>query len=155
MKPNTSTTDQALLDDLRRHRAELRESMGALEDVLAAPATSDWVRWGSRAQAALMELAGDFKAHVEITEGPHGLYQDLRQNSPRLSQAVTRLTQEHVMIGSQLESLLTKATTVATPEEVNRVRELGTALLGRLVRHRQAGADLVYEAYEVDIGGET
>jgi hypothetical protein len=28
-------------------------------------------------------------------------------------------------------------------------------LLHELSRHRQRGADLVYEAYETDIGGET
>ena len=28
-----------------------------------------------------------------------------------------------------------------------------TELVGRVVRHRQRGADLIYEAYEVDIGG--
>ena len=26
-------------------------------------------------------------------------------------------------------------------------------LLGQLTRHRQRGADLIYEAYQVDIGG--
>jgi len=40
-------------------------------------------------------------------------------------------------------------------QDVDSVRDLGTALLGRLVRHRQRGSDLVFEAYEVDIGGET
>ena len=40
-------------------------------------------------------------------------------------------------------------------DDVTRIRELGTRLLGALVRHRQRGADLVYEAYQVDIGGET
>jgi hypothetical protein len=39
--------------------------------------------------------------------------------------------------------------------DVDHVRELGTTLLGALVRHRQRGADLVFEAYQVDIGGET
>ncbi len=33
------------------------------------------------------------------------------------------------------------------------LREEATALMGQLVRHRQAGADLVFEAYEVDLGG--
>ena len=28
-----------------------------------------------------------------------------------------------------------------------------TRLLGRLVRHRQRGSDLLYEAWAVDIGG--
>jgi hypothetical protein len=40
-------------------------------------------------------------------------------------------------------------------DDVADVRAMGVALLGRLVRHRQAGADLVYEAYEADTGGET
>jgi hypothetical protein len=34
------------------------------------------------------------------------------------------------------------------------VRDLGTALLVRLIRSRQASADLVYEAYQSDLGGE-
>ena len=39
------------------------------------------------------------------------------------------------------------------PEAVARHREAATELVGRIVRHRQRGADLIYEAYEVDIGG--
>jgi hypothetical protein len=39
--------------------------------------------------------------------------------------------------------------------DVDTVRDLGTALLARLVRHRQRGSDLIYEAYTADIGGET
>jgi hypothetical protein len=38
---------------------------------------------------------------------------------------------------------------------VSVVREAATTALGRLVRHRQRGSDLVYEAYQVEIGGET
>ena len=44
MEPNSSTSDRAFLEELRRHRAELRESTSALEDALAAPATADHVR---------------------------------------------------------------------------------------------------------------
>ena len=40
------------------------------------------------------------------------------------------------------------------PEEwVEAMRDRLLALLGTLARHRQRGADLVYEAYAVDIGG--
>jgi hypothetical protein len=34
-----------------------------------------------------------------------------------------------------------------------RLRSVLTSLLVALARHRQRGADLVYEAYAVDIGG--
>ena len=40
-------------------------------------------------------------------------------------------------------------------EDVDEVRDAGLALLGRLSRHRQRGADLIWDAYQTDIGGET
>ena len=155
MEANSSSPDRAFLEELRHRRAELRESMGALEDALAAPATGDPARWAQRVHVALVELAGDFREHIEITEGPGGLYRDLLTSSPRLSDAVARLTREHGLMSAQVDGLMARVTVPDVIEGVDSVRELGTALLGRLVRHRQQGADLVFEAYEFDIGGET
>ena len=39
--------------------------------------------------------------------------------------------------------------------DVDSIRESATTFLGRLSRHRQRGADLVFDAYQTDIGGET
>jgi len=60
-----------------------------------------------------------------------------------------------VLISGQVDTLLARVATSDVISDVDRVRDLGTALLGRLVRHRQRGSDLVYEAYQFDIGGET
>lgn len=155
MEPSSSISDQAFLQELRRHRAELRESMSALEAALAAPATADQARWAERVNVALVELSGDFREHINITEGPDGLYRDLFKTSPRLSDAVAGLTREHALIRGQVDSLLARVTATHVSEDVDGVRDLGTALLERLVRHRQRGSDLVFEAYEFDIGGET
>ena len=155
MEPNSSTSDLAFLEELRRHRAELRESMSALEDALAAPATADQARWAARVHAALVELAGDFREHIGITEGSDGLYHDLLEISPRLCDAVASLTHEHVLIRRQVDDLLIRVTAPGATEGVGKIRDVGTTLLGRLVRHRQQGSDLVFEAYEFDIGGET
>lgn len=155
MEESSSTSDQPFLEGLRRHRAELRESMSALEDALAGPARADRARWVERVHVALVELSGDFREHIDITEGPDGLYRDLLTTSPRLSDAVASLTREHVVISGQVDHLLARVTAPDAVEDVDRVRGLGTALLGRLVRHRQRGSDLVFEAYEFDIGGET
>jgi hypothetical protein len=155
LEPHSSTSDRAFLEELRRHRAELRESMSALEDALAAPVAADLTRWAQRVHVALVELAGDLREHIEITEGADGLYGDLLESSPRLSGPVDSLTREHVLIRAQVEGLLARVAAPASVEDVGRVRDLGTALLGRLVRHRQRGSDLVFEAYEFDIGGET
>jgi hypothetical protein len=155
VEENPSASDRQLVEELRRHRAELRESIGALEEALAAPATSDRSRWTQRVEAALVEVAGDFLAHVEITEGPNGLYRELRRSSPRLAGAVDDLTRDHLLIGGQIDRLLNRANGSDGDVDVDGLRAAGTALLGRLVRHRQRGSDLVFEAFEFDIGGET
>jgi hypothetical protein len=155
MEPTSSSSDQTFLEELRRHRAELRESMSALEDSLAAPATADRARWAQRVHVALVELAGDFREHIDITEGPDGIYRDLLKTSPRLSDAAASLTREHALISGQIDQLVARVRASDVTADVDRVRSLGTALLGRLVRHRQRGSDLVFDAYEFDIGGET
>lgn len=152
MQPKPIPTDQSRLEDLRRRRAELRDSMTAVEHALAGPATGDVAHWASRVEAALTELAADLRTHVEITESPDGLYPELLQVAPRLSEPVHRLIREHVSLRDRLDGLL--ADLDGGGFEVDRVRELGTSLLASMSHHRQRGADLVYEAYEVDIGGE-
>ena len=155
MEENSSASDRQFLEELRRHRAELRESMSTLEDALAAPATADGSRWAQRVEAALVEMSGDFRAHIEITEGDHGLYRELLRSSPRLAGAVDDLTRDHQLIGGHIDKLLTRVTGPDDSVDVDGFRSIGTVLLGRLVRHRQRGSDLVFEAYEFDIGGET
>lgn len=156
MGPISPSPDhQAFLEDLRQHRAELRESMGALESALAAPVAADPARWAQRVHVALVELSGDLREHVDITEGADGLYRGLLETAPRLSGAVAGLTREHVVIRGQVDHLVSRVRAPHAAEDVDRVRDLGTALLGRLVRHRQRGSDLVFDAYDFDLGGET
>ena len=156
MEPTSSTqTDHTFLQELRRRRGELRESLDALELSLSAAAAADQAGWVRRAHEALVGLGQDLHHHVEITEGDDGLYQELLTASPRLTEAVSRLTAEHVAIQHQLDDLLALVDRAEDLEHITVVRDLGTDLLGALIRHRQRGADLVYEAYEFDIGGDT
>jgi hypothetical protein len=154
MEPSSSKPERVFLEELRRRRAELRESMSALELALAGPAPECQARWAERVHVALVELSADFREHVDITEGPGGLYRELLNAAPRLSGTVNRLTREHALIIGLVDDLLDGVSTSGA-NDVDRVRGLGTALLGRLLRHRQRGSDLVYEAYHIDIGGET
>jgi hypothetical protein len=154
MEPLFSLRDQGW-EVLRRRRAELRESMDALEQALAAPVPGRVGAWAERVNVALVELSADFREHVDITEGPDGLYRGVLSTAPRLSNAVNRLTAEHAVMAGLIHDMLTSVSEPAIDGGVDDVRDLGTMLLGRLIRHRQRGADLIYEAYEVDVGGET
>ena len=148
--------------EVRRRRAELLESINALEQALAAPVPSGPMQWVQGVSAALLELSGDFREHVEITEGPEGLYARVNRTSPRLSHQVERLIQDHKTLTGLTSDLLTLVGKAAGQfargdsmrEDVDQVRERGTALISALVRHRQRGSDLMYEGYSVDIGGQ-
>ena len=140
------------LDAARRYRAELRESISALEQALAAPTPGRGEAWCERVHVALVELSADLRAHVEITVGPDGMYSAVLASAPRLSHAVTQISTEQKLATRGLNDLIGIAG--APGISVDRVRALGTVLLGRLIRLRQRGADLVYEAYHSDIGGE-
>jgi hypothetical protein len=153
MDPVQPTPDQDV-DLLRRRRAELRDSMAALEHALAAPAPGRAAAWTEPVHLALVQLSADLRVHIDITEGGDGLHRAVLATTPRLSNAVTRLSRDHVLLQSLIEDLLTRVTGPASEESVDAVRHDATTLLGQLVRHRQRGADLIFEAYEADIGGE-
>jgi hypothetical protein len=143
------------LEVARARRAELRASMLDLEHSLAAPAPGRLDDWLARVRACLDALAADFREHIEITEGPTGLYRDILATAPRLAGAVRRLEREHGDITVALDTICTLIDKVPQDRGAEDVREGATAVLTALVRHRQRGADLVWEAYASDIGGET
>jgi hypothetical protein len=135
-------------------RAELHESISALEQALAAPAPGRVDAWAERVHVALVELASDFKEHIAIAEGPNGVYRAVPGTTPRLSDAVARLTRDHAEVNDLIQNLLTGDGAAPVSDDVDAVRDLGTALLVRLIRSRQRSADLIYQAYQSDIGGE-
>lgn len=156
MSAKTGSDPGLLLGEVRRRRAELRSTMVTLEIALASPSRAGGsVSWTARIREALTSVYDAFGEHVVITEGPSGLYRELAGHSPRLAHAVDRLAGEHAEITRRLEELLTWTEVTDEAPDVSQVRQTGTDLLVVLMRHRQRGADLVFEAYDLDIGGET
>ncbi len=135
----------------RQHRERLLESIHAFERALAAPAADP--RWRGVTAQRLGELQRAFDEHMTVTEGRDGLYAALLAAAPRLTQAVSVLAREHALIKRVLEVLAERLADPGTT--THQVRSWASDLLRELSRHRQRGADLVYEAYAVDIGGET
>jgi hypothetical protein len=154
MEPVVGAEDPGL-DGLRRVRAELSACMAALEQALAAPTPGRYTAWAERVDVTLVELSADFDEHVVLTEGSDGLHDAVVEAAPRLSNSIHRLASEHAVISGLIRDLLARVSSPITANEIDAIRDLGTSLLGRLARHRQRGADLIYQAYEVDLGGET
>jgi uncharacterized protein (UPF0335 family) len=136
-------------------RADLSDAVAYLEQALTA--ARGHAVWTQEFKGHLGRLRNDFLAHVDGTEGDAGLHRDIIRTSPRLAYRISRLSSEHAAIAQEIDEVLALADNAAEDSEswVERVYLRARALLRRLSRHRQREADLLYEAYETDIGGET
>jgi hypothetical protein len=143
-----SKTVTPAVEEARTRRAGLHGLLVELESAIAAAAPGREEAWADEVRAKLNLLAEAFAGHVRATEGPDGLFDQVRRRAPRLDHQTRQLATDHGTIAAELA-----AATTAVGQSVAESRETVLSLLAHLARHRQVGADLVYEAYAVDIGG--
>ena len=147
------------LEAAKGQRLSLRRAIAGLEEALAAPDDPDGLGGQdglpTRLIPALERLQEVFAVHVEVTEAPGGLYHEIMENAPRLANRVTRFRREHAEITDGIRRGLAECASAADPDAVQALRDHTVRLFADLVRHRKRGLDLVYEAYHVDIGGES
>ncbi|MBB5870200.1 hypothetical protein F4553_003579 [Allocatelliglobosispora scoriae] len=104
--------------------------------------------WVRDVAAQLADVRTALLDHIRVTEGPTGRYAQLLRDAPRLAPGIHELVTEHAELIAALDD--------ARPDDdPQRLHEAVTGLVDRLGRHRQHGADLIYEAYSIDVGGET
>lgn len=144
-------TDAVSLQVARRHRAALLRDIQMFEQAIASPIGEPG--WRERVSTRLHTLRSAFAEHIVVTEGDDGLYAELLEHAPRLTHRVKLLIREHAAIAVALSALQRRADLAGSRS--GDLRACGGDVLRALSRHRQRGADLVYDAYETDIGGET
>jgi Hemerythrin HHE cation binding domain len=145
------------LEAAKGQRLSLRRAIGQLESALTEPAPGQTAEWAASLEPVLEDLKLVFSVHVEVTEGAGGLYEEIMENAPRLANKIDRFTREHASIIHQLDQALASVRLDAGQDASapDSLRDALMRLFGDLVRHRRRGVDLVYEAYHVDIGGES
>lgn len=138
-----------------KHRAVMLDAAAGLEFAIASP-VGRGVAWTEHVDGELHRLRGALADHTREVEGNDGLLADIVNQAPRLSNRVKLMKKEHLEMDAQIGELIQKLGALPPKAEEDAIDELRDAileLLGRLSRHRQRGADLVYRAYAVDIGG--
>jgi hypothetical protein len=134
------------VDRARLKRRTLADAMAALEEAVSKPRSA--AGWVDLVSSALADLRSAWLEHVDEVESDDGLLAEVIESAPRLSGAVLSIKTEHTTLMALIDTIAETASSRPAPELVRR-RVLN--LLGHLTRHRQHGADLVYEAYNVDI----
>ncbi len=136
------------LEAARQRRVELKEAVSSVE--IAASSPIGGPNWRSNLQTELESLRIALEQHVKEVEGAEGLLAQLRDDAPRLINKIDRVRDEHPELTQQVADAIASAKGSSGAEDL---RSQVLAVLVSIVRHRQRGADLVYEGYHVDIGG--
>ena len=143
-----SETVAPAIQGVKARRADLHSVLVDLERSIAAAAPGREESWSEGVRDALDRLTDQFARHVSATEAADGLFEQVRRRAPPLDHPCARLIDDHRGISAELANAI-----ASLDAEVTDVRESVLSVLAHLARHRQLGADLVYEAYAVDLGG--
>lgn len=138
---------EAELGELTERRGAIGRAIADLERALAAPAGSD--RWSVAVADAMAGLVALGRQQRETMLEAGGLVEDLRTNRPRLVRRAEMLVDDIEDLITEM-SMLHESVGSAEPQEI---RDRALPCLGRVVRARQAMADLVWDAYWTDVGG--
>ena len=146
--------DRVQLDAVRTRREALYEAVVGLEDALATP-IGDGSKWRLRVAMAIDHATIRIEEHAKQTEAKGGFLERVIQEVPRLQRRVNQLKVDHERLEKEVDALRLSISLVdddKIPGQAVGIRNQAIELLGQLTRHRQRGADLIYEAYQVDIG---
>jgi len=142
-------------EEAARRRADLHHALVDVERAISSPAAGRLDTWIGDVVKQLSILLDSIDEHIEVTERPEGLYEEILRRAPRLSSQVDRLRSEHPALRAGTAELIERlhSTPVGPGWPLDEARDDAQRLLGKIVKHRQRGADLVWEAYNLDIGG--
>ena len=146
----------AALEEARKRRKTLHDSLVALEVAISSPAAGRIPDWTAVVLKEMVGVRNAFDQHVVVTEKPEGLYEEILGRAPRLEHALTKLKGEHPDIAEAITTMVARLEQVEVGGvgwPLDDARDDIQRFIGQVIRHRQKGADLVWEAYNVDIGG--
>jgi hypothetical protein len=137
-----------------RDRTELVDVATALVRAVSRPATREG-EWLADVHKAVLRVQDELDAHRAMTRRPGGRYAELLGIDPRLGSSVARLVSEQDELVETVARII-RAIERAEPTSaaIGPIRERVRRMSRVLVRHAHRSDDLVYEAYDVDLGGE-
>ena len=122
--------------------------MGEVELALAAPTPRREAQWREELGVKLAALGQALEWHIAATEGEDGLLAEIVAAAPRLADRVERARRDHERLRSGIQQA---ADAIVAGAAVDELRDQVVVVLSEVVRHRQRGSDLVFDAYNVDI----
>lgn len=118
-----------------------------VESAIAAPVPGREDGWREDLHRQLSAMGDALAQHIVTTEDAGGLLDEILEAAPRLAHRVERARADH----ERITAGVVDAQEAVRSASVDDVRDRVVSVLGELIRHRQLGSDLVFEAFNVDI----
>lgn len=142
---NIRWPSEGTVEGVAERRHELYETMRRLEVVVARP--SGLADWRMEIETVIADLDRSLADHIRRTESDDGLFAEILDGFSHLAPRIADLEKEH----EELRTACRLARSLAADRSPTRLRRKANVLLARLATHRQNGAELLYDAYNVDI----
>ena len=131
-------------------RGHLRDASIRFQAV-ATDVSAERDAWIAAVGSALSGLGSAWQEHVQFTEGPAGLFEELLDDSIEVASEIDHLRRDHEVVAAAMaraRELL--ASPSAGPDDTRLLQSL-TGIAKQVDQHRRRGADLLYQVYSVDV----
>jgi hypothetical protein len=148
--PGTEVRGPAAHRRIGPQRGHLRDAAEQFQ-MAAADVGNDPDVWILAVGGAMAGLGAAWQEHVEFTEGPDGLFDELLDDSVEVAPEIDHLRRDHeVLVAAMARARELLASPTAGPDDTKLLQSL--AGIGKQVEHhRRRGADLLYRVYSVDL----
>jgi hypothetical protein len=133
------------LDRVEPQRGRLGEALRAYELAAVNPRPG----WSAGLGTPLAGLRRAFEEHVEFTEGPDGLFDEmLHDDTIEVSSEIDQLRRDHIVVIAAMDRA--GEALANPPSDDDHLRELMASVARLVGKHRRRGAQLLYDVYSVD-----
>jgi hypothetical protein len=148
-----TTAQRATMRAAAEHEA-LLAAMHRLEKALATAASGRERAWARHVAAALRGVRHDLEEHRRSSEDPDGILAELQNAMPEAAYRINQLRQAHRAFLDEVDGLCASVERFAATGDgsVDAVRRRVAALLSELHHHQARQIDLIFEAFQRDIG---
>jgi hypothetical protein len=148
--PGTELRGPSVHARIGPQRGRLREAAEYFQ-AAAADVSAGSDAWILAVGGALAGLGEAWSEHVQFTEAPDGLFDELLDDSIEVAPEVDHLRRDHEVLAaamSRARELLASPT--AGPDDTKLLQSLA-GIAKQVEQHRRRGADLLYQVYSVDV----
>lgn len=131
-----------------RRRADIGDAIALLERALAKPA-GDLDHWRTLVAASLTQLAD--LVHDQVVAYETEVFTEVVEHAPHLAGRIAKINELLDSLDGRISSLRERVPSI----DPDVVREDALVVLAAIVRGRQRIADVVWDAYTIDLGGHS